>query len=139
MAVMPGAELGIRIVLGALACYHLGIGAVSALSLGSTTHVVRKLYGLHLQESPAFRYATKMLGLFALVFGGLLANAALNPSAHRAEILAIIVLQTLRGAFRLWHRDLLAEAFAVTRRENGMAVMLLALEVTLLVAWFPSP
>ena len=138
MTFASGPGFGLQLVLLALAAYHLCIGTVSALSGGATAVAVRKLYGLHLADSPAFRYATKMLGLYGLVLGGLLANAAVNPPGHRDLIVAVIVLQSLRASFRVLHRDLLAEAFDVTRRDNLMAVTFLLVEIALLVVWFPK-
>ncbi|MBC7543853.1 MAG: hypothetical protein H7338_14105 [Candidatus Sericytochromatia bacterium] len=138
MALIPDAGTGLQLILAGLALYHLGIGVVAALSGKVTAKAVRGLYGLHLVDSPAFRYATKMLGLYGLTLGGLLANAALNPPAHRDVIVAIIGLQSLRAGFRLMHRRLLAEACAVTARDNLMGVSLLLIEIVLLVAFFPQ-
>lgn len=129
--------IGLQVVLGGLAAYHLGIGMISAFFPEYTPTVIDRLYGFQLSDALAFRWASKMLGLFALVFGGLLANAALNPGANRPVIVALIALQSLRAIFRLTNRQLLANAFKVTDRNNGMAVTLLIIEITLLIDWFP--
>lgn len=128
---------GLQLVLGGLAGYHLGIGLTSAFVPQHTNRVIDRLYGFQLSDAQAFRYASKMLGLFALVFGGLLANAALDPTANRPVIVAVIALQSLRAIFRLANRQQLADAFKVTTRNNAMAVSLLVIEVGLLILWFP--
>jgi hypothetical protein len=130
-------DIGLRVVLGLLAAYHLAIGLVSIASHRWTARLTRGLYALSLGEDARFRYAVKMLGLYALAFGALLALAARDPAAHRPVIAALIFLQTARALTRLAFRRLLAEGFGVPPRRNAAHACLLLATAALLAWWFP--
>lgn len=130
-------DVGLRVVLGLLAAYHLVIGLVSVASHRWTARLTRGLYALSLGEDARFQYAVKMLGLYALVLGALLVLAACDPAAHRPVIAALIFLQAARGLSRLAFRRLLAEGFGVPRRRNAAHAGLLLATAAVLAWWFP--
>jgi hypothetical protein len=131
------ADLALRLLLGALAIYHLGMGLAAATSLGATDRLTRTLYGAALGGDARLRHAVRMVGLLAAALGGLLAVAALEPSEHREVIVAVAALQGARAAGRVaWRRDL-AGAFGIPSRRNAIGVAVLLAEVVLLVALLP--
>jgi|SRR5947208_3265413 len=135
---MPGeASTILRALLALLAGYHLAIGVVSVASLRVTARVVAALYGLSVAETPALRYAVRMLGLYALALGALLALAARAPGAHRDVIAVVAGLQLARAACRLLLRHELTAAFQLPMRRNAVHAALLVAEAAVLVACFP--
>lgn len=123
----------LQLILGILALYHLAIGLVSTVSLSWTAKVSKGLYAITLRESPQFRYAVKMLGLYALTIGGLLSYATLYPRESRPIILAIIFLQSARAVSRLAFNGLVTEAFGISTGRNLFNAGLLVAEVLWLV------
>ena len=79
----------LRAVLLALALYHLGIGALSVFAPGGARRVARALYGVSVDPTPQVVYAVRMLGLYALTLGALVALAAWRPAEHRATVVAL--------------------------------------------------
>lgn len=130
------AEHVVGAVLWILALYHLGMGVLSVVSYRATGRIVCGLYAGSLTESPQLRYAVRMLGLYALAIGTLVAVAATDPAAHRSTIAVVIGLQAGRALSRLVSRQLLAEAFAIPPARNVMAVSMLAAECVVLLAAF---
>ena len=128
----------LRALLALLAGYHLAIGVVSVASLRATARVVGALYGLSVAETPALRYAVRMLGLYALALGALLALAARAPATHRDVIAVVAGLQLARAACRLLLRRELAAAFQLPARRNAINAALLVAEAAVLVACFPA-
>ncbi|MGI8546171.1 MAG: hypothetical protein ACR2M1_02380 [Gemmatimonadaceae bacterium] len=136
-SIVTGSDLYLRVLLGALAAYHLGIGVASVTSYGSTAALSHHIYGLGLGDDPQFRYSIKMLGLYALVFGGLIMAAAWHPYDNRATIIALISLQLLRALFRVRFANHISTGFGVTLRRNAMHATLLLAEVAALIWLFP--
>ena len=131
----------LRGLLGFLAGYHLMIGLASVLSLPATASITRQLYAIELNPGAQFGYAVKMLGLYALVFGGLLAVAAWRPHQSGAVIAGVVVLQFMRAIARAWNAALLTEAFRVSRSRNAAHAALLVAEAVALAVlarpiWF---
>jgi hypothetical protein len=137
---MFSALLGLRLVLGLLAVYHLAIGVISAFAPAWARRVAQGFYGIEVELEPGAQvgYAMRMLGLYALTLGFLLALATADPHGHRAVILAVIFLQSMRAAFRLLHRAELHSSFHVPAPRNVFNAGLLLAQVALLVAWFPA-
>ena len=128
----------LRGLLALLAVYHLGIGIVSIASLRLTAVVTARLYGLSVVESPALRYAVRMLGLYAITLGALLALAARAPSAHRDVIAVVAGLQLARALCRIYFGNELTAAFRLRPRRNLANAALLIGEALVLVACFPA-
>jgi hypothetical protein len=78
-----------------------------------------------------------MLGVFALVFGGLLAFAVIYPRGHPEIIVAAIVLQSLRALSRMRFHGLMQTAFGVSPTRNRAHAALLVAEVIVLAAALP--
>lgn len=139
---MTASEWLLRAVLALLAAYHLAIGAASVASFGATARLTRSLYGATLGDAaadPRLRYAVRMLGLYALALGTLLALAARDPLAHRPVIAAVAALQSARALCRVAYRRDLAAAFGVPPRRNAVNVALLVAEAAALALAFPRP
>lgn len=134
---MIPALLGLRLVLGFLAAYHLTIGLLSAFAPAWTRRVTRGLYALELDDAAQVGHAVRMLGLYALTLGYLLTVAAMDPLANRPIIIGIIFLQSMRALFRFAHRTELSDRFGIPRGRNAFNTGLLVFQVALLVAWFP--
>ena len=128
----------LRIVLVILAGYHLGIGIVSITSLRLTAQVTATLYGLAVSETPALRYAVRMLGLYALAIGALLSLAALDPDSHRELIIVVAGLQLARAACRLIFANELRDAFQLRAERNLLNASLLVAEAMALMVFLPS-
>jgi hypothetical protein len=129
--------VGLRILLAGLAAYHLAIGALAVLSYQGTAAAVRTLYGAELDEGAQLRYAIRMLGLYALAFGFLLAAAAREPAAHRHVVLAAALLLIARGLMRLTLARPVAASFGVSARRNRAHAGGLLLLAALLIWWLP--
>ena len=135
---MSASEIVLRAVLATLAAYHLGIGALAVFSRHGLRRVTRAFYGADIEASEQMRQAVKMLGLYALAIGALLAVAAWEPAEHRAIIVVVAGLQLARAIVRLRDRSLLAGAFAIPARRNALNVGLLLGEVVALAICFPA-
>ena len=133
---MPG--LALRAVLLLLAAYHLVIGVVSVTSLRATARLTNALYGLSVRDDPQLAYAVRMLGLYALAIGSLLALAARAPSQHRDVIAVVAVLQLMRAASRIVSRRELTRVFSVPARRNALNAALLVVEAAILFLCFPA-
>lgn len=133
---MPG--LALRAVLVVLAAYHLLVGMVSVTSFRATARLTSALYGLNVRDDPQLAYAVRMLGLYALAVGSLLALAARAPSEHRDVIAVVAVLQLLRAASRLVSRRELTRVFSVPARRNALNAALLVAEAAILFLCFPE-
>lgn len=121
-------RVAIQLVLGALAAYHLAMGVLSVISLPATARAARTLYGVRLDDAPQLRHAVRMLGLYALAHGALLATAAVRPESSRTIIAVAAALQLARAAMRMGSGRELASAFMVTPTRNAAAIALLLLE-----------
>ena len=132
------AEVLLRLVLGVLALYHLGIGLASVLSGRLTARVAEAMYGIRVDASPQVRYAVRMLGLYALALGALLVPAALSPAAHREIIVVVCGLQLARAACRVLLRRELTAAFRVSPRRNALNAALLVAEAAVLAVCLPA-
>jgi hypothetical protein len=138
MIAFEGGEIALRAVLALLAAYHLGVGILSVLSPSSAARVASRLYGTTAVESPQLRYGVRMLGLYALALGSLLALATASPGEYRAVIVVAAGLQLARAACRIALRHELAAGFSVPARRNYLNATLLVAEAAVLLAAFPG-
>jgi hypothetical protein len=135
---MSGGEMVLRGVLALLAVYHLSMGLVSVFFQRGAAGLARRLYGIEMEGSgERFSYALRMLGVYALAFGFLLARAAMDPAGHRSVIAAAILLQSIRAASRLASTGALRTAFGVAPARNRWGAALLAVQAGLLAWFFP--
>lgn len=122
------AELVLRGVLALLCAYHLGIGIAAVASPRLANRAAGALYSLQAAETPQLRYGVRMLGLYALALGALLAFAAWNPREH-VEIIAVTAgLQLARAVSRLLLRRELSDAFGIPARRNRVNAAVLVAE-----------
>lgn len=121
------AEVTLRAVLALLCVYHLGIGIAAVTSPRLVSRVAGALYSLQAAETPQLRYGVRMLGLYALALGTLLAFAAWDPRGHVEVIVVTAGLQLARAVSRLLLRHELSDAFGIPARRNALnAAVLLA-------------
>lgn len=126
---------GLRIVVGVLTVYHLGIGLVSVLSVEQTAAFSAWFYGLELSHEPRFVYALKALGMYALFTASVLALVLRDPVRFRPIVYCLAGLQTFRALSRLIFFDLLHAGFGVSVAHNLFNVGLLVAEVALLMVF----
>jgi hypothetical protein len=135
---MTGGEMVLRGVLALLAAYHLSMGITSVFFQRGAEGLARGLYGIEMEDSGArFAYALRMLGLYALTFGYLLARAAMDPAGHRSVIVAAILLQSVRAVSRLASAGTLRTAFGVAQARNRLSAAALVAQAALLTWFFP--
>lgn len=127
--------LGLRVVLGVLLVYHLGIGMVSVLSADQTARFAAWFYGTDITVTAQFVYALKALGMYALFTASVIGVAFSDPVRFRALVFCVVLLQSLRAMSRLVFFDTLHQGLGVTWERNLVNVALLAVEIVLLL-WF---
>lgn len=124
--------LALQAVLALLAAYHLIMGSLAVVAPRTAAGFARSLYGTVVAEDPRLRYAIRMLGLYALALGSLLALAAWRPGEHREVIVVAAALQTARALCRVvLHRELVS-AFGVPPLRNAIAIAVLVAEAAVL-------
>lgn len=129
------AEGVLRVGLGVLAVYHLGMGLMATLVPRAAGRLGALLYAVEVEETPQLRYGLRMLGLYALAVGSLAALAAWDPRRRLPIIYVVIGLQLARATARLALRDEVAAAFGISSRRNAVhAVTLAVYAVALTVA-----
>lgn len=132
------ARIVLQTLLALLAAYHLGIGMLSLFSFRRTMRFVTAFYGIQAGGSPQLRYALRMLGLYGIALGVLLAFAAWSPPAHQEIIVVVAGLQLARAACRVVMRHELAAAFGISARRNAFNAVLLFAQATALLALVPT-
>jgi hypothetical protein len=127
----------LRVVLGLLAAYHLAMGWLAVLSPATAGRASAMLYRASVADAPELRYAVRMLGLYAVAIGSLLALATWSPSEYRAVIIVTAGLQLARAACRILLRRELAAGFDVPARRNYLSASLLVAEACVLAITVP--
>jgi hypothetical protein len=138
MIALHASEIALRAVLALLATYHLGVGLLSVLSPSSAARAAARLYGAAAVETPQLRYGIRMLGLYALALGSLLALATGSPAEYRAVIVVAAGLQLARAVCRIVLREELSAGFSVPERRNYINATLLVAEAVVLLVAFPA-
>ena len=110
-------ELALWIIRGS-AVYHFLMGLASMASLQWIAWLTSKLYALKVPEKidPGFEYGLKPLGAFALVLSIWCTQVGWFNDSARSLVtlkLSLLLLFTLRAAFRLIHRCLFLRASGV--------------------------
>lgn len=135
---MSTPELVLRLLLGALAAYHIGMGAASVVSPSTATRLAATFYGVTLKAEPQPGYVIRMLGLLALAIGALLMVAMLEPAENRPTILVVAALQTGRAACRILLAAELRRTLGLPRLRNALNTGLLVAQAGLLIALLPE-
>jgi hypothetical protein len=107
-------RLALQLVLWSICIYHIVLGACGFLSEDLAVRLADLLYGMKVDPTPQLSYMVKLLGIYAVLFGLLVATAALAPERHSTLLNLIIVLYGLRILNRMVYSRLYAQAFAVT-------------------------
>jgi hypothetical protein len=124
--------VGLRLVLGVLCLYHLGVGVATVLTPAAVVEYVGGFYGITAHADAQFVYMLKALGMYACFTGGLLGVAFMRPYRHRVVVYMVIGLLCMRALTRLACYDVLHEAFGVAWEQNLINVGLLVLQAGVL-------
>jgi hypothetical protein len=89
-------EAALKVVLWAIALYHVVLGGGAFLSAGAAEQIAQSLFGITLTLDPAMAFVVKVLGVYAITFGVVTAIAARDPVRHRVLLNVIVFLYVLR-------------------------------------------
>lgn len=123
----------LQVIIGILAVYHVGMGAVSVVSPRGAARIAGLLYALEAAETPALRHGVRMLGLYAMTIGVLLILALPDPRRHVEIVLVIAGLQIARATARIAFRRDLASAFGIPPGRNALSAAILIIEAATMV------
>lgn len=98
-------EAALKVVLWAIAAYHIVLGGGAFLSARVAEQVAQSLFGIHLTLDPAMAFVVKVLGVYAITFGVVTAVAARDPARHRVLLNVIVLLYVLRIANKLLFKN----------------------------------
>lgn len=135
---MSAGEVVLRVLLGLLAAYHIGMGAVAVVSPTYAGRLAGTFYGVSLSPAPQTQYVIRMLGLLAVAIGSLLTVAMLEPAGNRATIVVVAALQASRAACRILFADHLHRNLGLSRSRNALNAALLVAQAVLLLGLFPD-
>lgn len=128
-------QLLLKLVLVAIAAYHLFLGLAPFLSNDVTVQLARSVFGLKIEMTSQVGYIVKLLGVYAMVFGFVCGVAAFNPVKYGAILNIIILLYIFRVVNKIAFMGNFSKAFDATPSRVwgdialllffGMAVLLL--------------
>lgn len=123
----------LRVLLGLICLFHIGIGA--GLNLSSRmAPLMADLYGADLTWTPEFTYILKPLGAFMLALGLIGIAAVRDPLRYRVIIYGFVVLFLIRCAQRWLFAGEISDHFGIEGGRNvGNSVFFLALALTLII------
>ncbi|MFT7624608.1 MAG: hypothetical protein ACI9WU_003796 [Myxococcota bacterium] len=125
---------GLRIVLGILCAYHVGIGLISVASTELTAEFAHWFYGTEsLRVDAQLIYSLKALGMYALFTASVIALPLRSPRRFLPVVYCVVFLQSMRAVSRLVFFDVLHDGLGVSWSQNIFNVGLLLVEVGLLV------
>lgn len=133
----PG-EVVLRVLLGLLAAYHIGMGTASVFSPTYAARLAGTFYGVRLNPDPPTQYVIRMLGLLAVAIGSLLTVAMLGPAGNRATIVVVAALQASRAACRILFADRLHQSLGLSRSRNALNAALLVAQALALLGLLPE-
>lgn len=135
---MTSGEVVLRVLLGLLAAYHIGMGTASVFSPAYAARLAEASYGVTLSADPQTQYLIRMLGLLAVAIGSLLTIAMLEPAGNRGTIVVIAALQASRAACRILFAGHLHQSFGLPRTRNALNAALLVCQAVLLLVLVPE-
>ncbi len=89
-------ESVLKLVLWAIALYHVVLGGGAFLSADLAQQLARSIFGIELTLDPAMAFVTKVLGVYAITFGLIAYIAARDPVRYRVLLNLIVFLYVLR-------------------------------------------
>jgi hypothetical protein len=128
--------LGLKIVLWLIALYHIILGVAAFVSLPLTLWLAQALFGVSVELTPQASYIIRLLGVYVLAFGVLVAMLALDPSKHSSLLAVVAILYVCRILNKIVFMDLFATAFGATLTRGWIDVAMLAgFGVAVLLLW----
>jgi hypothetical protein len=119
-------QLFLKLVLIAIAVYHLFLGLAPFLSDALTVQLARSVFGLKLEMTSQLSYIVKLLGVYAMVFGFVCGVAAFNPVKYRPILNIIILLYVFRIVNKFAFMDNFSKAFDAAPSRVWSDIVLLA-------------
>jgi hypothetical protein len=116
----------LKVVLWLICLYHVFMGAAAFLSEDTAARVAEVAFGIHLQMAPQTSYIVKLLGVYAIVFGLMVALTALDPVRYTRFLDVVVVLYALRILNKLVFAKLFTEAFEAPPYRAWVDIALLA-------------
>ena len=115
----------LKIVLAVISVYHIFLGILAYLSGQWAVGIAKIVFGMTFSVNDQLLYVTKLLGIYALVFGIFAAMAAANPQKYRHVVEIGILLYVLRLINRLVFAGQIQQAFQVSTSSMLVEVLLI--------------
>jgi hypothetical protein len=119
-------QLFLKVVLWLICLYHIFMGAGAFLSEDIAVWLADVAFGIKLQVTPQISYLAKLLGVYVVVFGLMVAVAAHDPARHPSLLNIVIILYGLRILNKLVFADLFTTAFAAPPYRAWLDIAMLA-------------
>ena len=114
------------LMLWLVCLYHVFMGVGAFLSKDMVVWLADVFFGIKLQVTPQISYLAKLLGIYVVAFGLMVAVAALDPARHPSLLKIVIILYGLRVLNKLVFADLYTAAFAAPRYRAWVDIAMLA-------------
>jgi hypothetical protein len=102
-----------KLVLLAIALYHLGFALMAILSEKMAAMVAKHAFGVTLDMSPQVMYLAKLVGIYGAIFGVFVIMIALNPVKYRHLVYVVFGLYVMRISSRLIFLPQVKESFQI--------------------------
>ena len=123
----------IRILLWAVAAYHIGMGALLFYSGELSIRAADSFYGWSITGSPDLGIISEILGCYGIAFGLMMIVVASDPVKYRAILSVAIILFALRLLQRAVYAPKVMEVFEVSTGQYwGGFVFVLAFAAVLI-------
>ena len=116
----------LKVILAIISVYHVGLGVIAFFPFELVASIVNSVFGMQFTESGQIIYLGHLFGIYTIIFGLLIAVAAVNPMKYRSIINVAVALYALRLLNRIMFSSTLTNDFSV-------ATPYLVLEVVLLL------
>jgi len=123
---MMNKQLFLKIVLWLICLYHVFMGVAAFLSEDMAVWLADVVFGISLPVTPQISYLAKLLGVYVVVFGLMVAVAAFDPARHLSLLNIVIILYALRILNKLVFADLFTTAFAAPPYRTWLDIAMLA-------------
>src|SRR4051812_35315106 len=101
----------LSVVLWLICLYHVFLGFTAFLSEDMAVRIADVVFGIKLEPHPQVSYLGKLLGVYAVAFGLVVAAAALDPPRHPALLNIVVALYAMRILNKIVFADLFSRAF----------------------------
>jgi hypothetical protein len=98
---MKTTNIGLRVLLGVAAVYHVIIGLAGLFMKGRAEELARSLFGINLEATPGLLWILNPFAAYMTAFGVMLAVTATNPLRFRPLVFVAAGLFALRVVQRI--------------------------------------